>query len=120
MNNFKSTLTCSYCSKIYKDAIELPCKHILCKEHLTEKDIVKENRIKCGECKQEFQVKNNEFRATEIFKEQLDDFLFLSHREFSLKMKIQYSIQKLFEMYEEFTLNKTTLDLDVSMNISKK
>jgi hypothetical protein len=95
MNNLKATLTCSYCSKIFKDPIELPCKHILCKEHLTEKDIVKQNRIKCGECKQGFQVKDNDFNATEMLKDKLDDFLFLSHREFSLKMKIQYSIQKL-------------------------
>jgi hypothetical protein len=28
-------------------------------------------------------------------------------------MKIQYSIQKLFQMYEQFTLNKIKLDLDV-------
>ena len=79
MNNFKSTLTCSYCSKIFKDPIELPCGHHLCKAHLSEKDIIKENRIKCGECKQEFQVKDNEFKASEIFKEQLDELLFLSH-----------------------------------------
>jgi hypothetical protein len=99
MKRFKSSLSCSYCSKILKDPIELPCNHNLCKAHLSEKDIIKENRIKCGECKQEFQVKNNTFKATEMLKDKLDDFLFLSHREFSLKMKIQYSIQKLFQMY---------------------
>ncbi len=79
MNNFKSTLTCSYCSEIFKDPIELPCSHNLCKAHLTEKDIVKENKIKCVECKQDFEVKNNEFKATEILKDQLDELLFLSH-----------------------------------------
>ena len=109
MNRLKSSLTCSYCSKIFKDPVKLPCIHHLCKQHLTEKDNVKQNRIKCGECKQEFQVKNNEFKATEMLKDKLDDFLFLSHREFSLKMKIQYSIQKLFQMYEQFTLNKRHL-----------
>jgi hypothetical protein len=59
MNKLKSTLTCSYCSKIFKDPIELPCKHNLCKEHLAEDSVVKQNRIECVECKQEFQVKNN-------------------------------------------------------------
>jgi hypothetical protein len=114
MNRLKSSLTCSHCSKIFKDPVKLPCKHHLCKEHLTEKDIVKQNRIKCGECKQEFQVKNNEFKATEIIlKKQLDELLFLSDDEVSLKNKIEDSIRQFFQMYEQLTLNKTRIDLDV-------
>ncbi len=63
MINLKSTLTCSYCSKILKDSLELPCSHHLCKGHLAEKNVVKLKRIKCLECKQEFQVKDNDFKT---------------------------------------------------------
>jgi hypothetical protein len=85
----------------------------LCNEHLTENSVTKENRIKCGECKQDFQVKNNEFQSIKILKKQIDDFLFLSDEEFSLKKQIEGSIRKFFQLYEQFTLDKTKLDLDV-------
>jgi hypothetical protein len=113
MDKLKSTLTCSYCSKIYKDPIELPCKHNLCKEHLTEKDVTKQNRIKCAECKQDFVVKDNEFKTNYLYTKQLSEQAYLSYEEFTFKKKIQDSIRMIFQMYEEFTLNKTILDLDV-------
>jgi hypothetical protein len=113
MNRLKSTLTCSYCSKILLNPIELPCSHNLCMGHLVEKDVVKQNRIKCAECKQDFEVKGNEFKLNSLVKKLLDDQVYLSDEEFSLKKNIQDSIQKLFQMYEEFTLNKAKLDLDV-------
>ncbi len=62
------SLTCSYCSKIFKDPIELPCKHHLCKGHLTEKDIVKLNKMQCIECKQDFEVKDNDFKKSKYSK----------------------------------------------------
>jgi hypothetical protein len=113
MNNLKSSLTCSYCSKIYKDPIELPCKHNLCNGHLVEKDVVKQNRIKCLECKKEFTVKDNDFKFNSLIKKQLDELVYLSNEELSVKQKIQDSIRQFFQMYEEFILSKTTLDLDV-------
>jgi hypothetical protein len=113
MNRWKSSLTCSYCSKIFKDPIELPCKHALCKEHLVEIDIVKLNKIQCVECEQNYEVKDNDFKSIEILKKQLDDFPFLSDKEFALKNLIEGSIRKFFQMYEQFTLNRTKLDLDV-------
>jgi hypothetical protein len=109
----KSSLTCSYCSKILKDPIELPCSHNLCREHFTEKDVAKQNKIKCIECKQTFQVKDNDFKSQNFLKKYLDEFLFLSDEEFAFKNKIEDSIRTFFQVYEEFTLNKTTLDLDV-------
>ncbi len=113
MNRWKSTLTCSHCSKIFKDPIELPCKHHLCKGHLTEKTVAKENRIKCGECKSDFVVKDNYFKSNIIVKKQLDEHVYLSDEEVSLKKKIEESVRKFFEMYEQFTLDKTSIDLDV-------
>jgi hypothetical protein len=110
MNRLKSTLTCSYCSKIFKDPIELPCRHNLCKEHLTGKN---ENRIKCVECKQDFEVKDNDFKSNAFAKKQLDDHVYLRDEEFALKKQIEDSIRQFFQKYEQFTLNKTKLDLDV-------
>jgi hypothetical protein len=113
MNRLKSNLTCSYCSKIYKDPIELPCSHNLCNEHLMESSVVKQNRIECGECKQDYEVKENAFKLNSLVKKLLDDQVYLSDDDFSLKKQIQDSIRKFFQMYELFTLNKTNRDLDV-------
>jgi hypothetical protein len=113
MNRWKSSLTCSYCSKIFNDPIELPCSHNLCKRHLVEKVVVTENRIKCGECKKDFEVKDNDFKSIKILKKQLDDHVYFSDEEISLKKQIEDSIRQFFQMYEQFTLKKTTLDLDV-------
>ena len=66
MKRFKSSFACSYCSKILLNPIELPCSHNLCMGHLTEKDVVKQNRIKCAECKQDFEVKGNEFKLNSL------------------------------------------------------
>jgi hypothetical protein len=106
-------LTCLYCSKIYKYPIELPCSHHLCKGHLAEKDVVKLKRIKCLECKQDFDVSNNDFKTNSFVKKLLDDHVYLSKEELSSKKQIQDSIRQFFQMYEQFTLNKTTLDMDV-------
>jgi len=119
MNRLKSSLTCSHCSKIFKDPIELPCSHNVCSEHLTEKDVVKQNRIECAECKQEFQVKDNDFKSNNLVKKQIDDHAYLSEEEVSLKKQIEDSIRTFFQMYEQFCLNKTTLDLDVHKHFTE-
>jgi hypothetical protein len=105
--------TCSYCSKIFKDPIELPCKQHLCKGHLDEKYVTKEKRIKCGKCKKDFQVKDNDFKSNNLAKKQLDELIYLSDEEVSLKEQIEESIGKFFQSNEQFILNKTTIDLDV-------
>jgi hypothetical protein len=113
MNKLKSSLTCSNCLKIYKDPIELPCSHNLCKVHLVEKSVVQQNKIKCGECKKDFQIKDNEFKTINFINKLLDEHVYFSDEEISLKKQIEDSIRKFFQMYEEFCLNKTNRDLDV-------
>ena len=108
MNRLKSTLTCSYCSKIFKDPIELPCKHNLCKRHLTEKTTPKSKKMKCVDCKQAFDVKGKDFKTIDFVKKLLDDHVYLSDQELSWKKQIEDSIRQFFQMYEQFTLNKTT------------
>ncbi len=63
MNQLKSRLTCSYCSRIFKDPFELPCNHSICREHLIEDNVRKLDKIKCAECNEEFKVKDNEFKS---------------------------------------------------------
>jgi hypothetical protein len=75
MNRWKSTLTCSYCSKIFHDPIELPCSHNLCKSHLIVK---KENKIECIECKKEFQINDNDFKSNTFIRKQIDDHVYLN------------------------------------------
>jgi hypothetical protein len=82
----------------------------LCKEHLVEKS---ENKINCIECKSEFKVRDNDFKLNSLVKKLLDDHDYLSDEEFALKKKIEESIRIFFQMFEQFTLNKTKLDLDV-------
>jgi hypothetical protein len=113
MTRLKTSLTCSYCSKIFKDPIELPCKHNLCKRHLIEKSVIKQNRIKCVKCKQNFKVRDNDFKLNSLVKTLLDDHVYLSDEEFALKKKIEESIRMFFQMYEQFCLNKTRIDMDV-------
>jgi hypothetical protein len=113
MLKLKSQLTCSYCSKIFKDPIDLPCDDSICREHLTERDVVKENKIKCKECKQEFQVNDNEFRSNKTLRKLIESQSYLSEKEMSLKQKLEVSIRKYFEFYEKFIQNKSKLDLDV-------
>jgi hypothetical protein len=48
-----------------------------------------------------------------IQKEKVDELLFLNDEELSMKKQIVESIQMFIQMYEEFTLNKSKLDLDV-------
>ena len=40
-----------YCSKLLKDSVELPWDDSICREHLTERDVLKQNKIKCNEFK---------------------------------------------------------------------
>jgi hypothetical protein len=111
--SLKSNLTCSFCSKIFKDPVELPCEDFICKEHLTAKDVQKQNKIKCLECKKEFPVKNEEFKSVKLIQKQLNNKLYLSDNEKCLKKQIDESIRDFCKLYEEFTQNKTILDLNV-------
>ena len=108
----KSSLTCSYCSKIYKEPIELPCDDLICEEHLKEKEVVKQNKIKCLTCSKEFQVKGNDFKSVKSIQKQINAQIYLNEEEISLKKKIEDSIKLFYSMYEEFTSSKTQLDLD--------
>jgi len=58
-------------------------------------------------------VKDNDFKTNNLVKKQIDDHDYLNDEEFSLRNKIEDSLRKFFQMYEQFTLNQTRIDLDV-------
>jgi hypothetical protein len=109
----KSEVTCSYCSRIFRDPIDLPCGDSICREHLSDRDVVKANRIKCKKCSDEFGVKNNDFKSSNELKKLLESHSYLSEDEMSLKQELEQSIRTFFEFYDEFAQDKTQLDSDV-------
>jgi hypothetical protein len=109
----KSPLTCSYCSRIFKDPILLPCNDTICCQHLKERDVIKQNKIKCKKCKQEFRVKDNQFKSNEALAQLIESHSYLSDEEINLKQQLENSIRKFFEFYDEFNQNKTQLESDV-------
>jgi hypothetical protein len=108
----KHILTCSNCSKIFRDPIELPCKHSICQEHLTEKKFLNQNKIRCSKCKQDFEVKGSDFKSIELVKKMLENKIYFNEEEIFLKHKIEESIKHFYEMQDKFTLNRNQLDLD--------
>jgi hypothetical protein len=113
MLKLKLQLTCSYCSKIWKDPILLPCDEVICREHLAEREVVKENRIKCVKCKENFPIKGHEFKSIKMLKQLIEDKSYLSEEEINVKKNLEESIRKFFGFYDEFILNKSKVDTDV-------
>jgi hypothetical protein len=86
----------------------------MCREHLSERSVVKENKIKCKQCNEEFGVsKNNEFKPNEALTQSIERQSHLSDEETNLKQELQISIRKFFEFYDEFIRNKSSLESDV-------
>ena len=109
----KSQLTCSYCSKIFRDQIKLPCGDSICREHLSERNVVKQNKIKCKKCNDEFGVKNNQFKSNNELKSLMESHSYSSREEISLKYELEQSIRQFFEFYDEFIQNKNKIESDV-------
>ena len=106
LKSVKSQLTCSYCSKAFKDPILLPCGDSICRQHLKERDVVKQNKIKCRTCNEEFQVKNNEFKSNEAISKLIDSHSYLNEEETSLKHELE--VRKFSDLYDSFVQNIKT------------
>ena len=109
----KSLLTCSNCCKIFKDPVDLPCGDSICREHLSSREVVKENRIKCTKCNEEFQVTCDEFRSNKTLRKLIEDQSHLNGEEISLKLELEDSMRTFFEFYDAFIQNRTKLASDV-------
>jgi hypothetical protein len=84
-SKLKQSLTCSYCSKIYKNPIELPCEDCICREHLKDKKVLDKNKIQCVKCKQEFEVNESDFKSSKFIQRQVEGQVYLSDEEISLR-----------------------------------
>ena len=82
----------------------MPCENSVCREHLSERDVVKQNKIKCKECKGEFQVKETETNTT--LKKLIESQSYLSEKEINLKRDLEVSVRR-------FVQNKSKLESDV-------
>jgi hypothetical protein len=109
----KSQLTCSYCCRIFKDPIELPCEDNICRQHLSDREVLKQNSIKCKECNAEFGAKNNQFKSNEAFAKLIESHSYLSEDEFRLKEELEVSLRKFYQFYDELNQNKSKLESDV-------
>jgi hypothetical protein len=116
----KSSCTCSFCSKILKDPIILPCGDDICNEHLSEKAVLKQKKIKCNTCQKEYQIKNKKnFRSCNQLKMLIESQCYLSEEETGLKLDLEASIRKFYKCYDEFTRNKTQLESEVLIHFDE-
>jgi hypothetical protein len=92
----------------------LPCDDSICLEHLSDRDVVKENRLKCKECNREFQVTCDEFRKNKTLNKIVENQPYLDEEEIILKQELEESIKKLHQFYDEYNQNKTNRESLVS------
>jgi hypothetical protein len=74
----------------------LPCGDSICREHISERDVVKQNKIKCKQCNEEFQVTDHEFKSNKAFNNLIESQFYLSEKEKCLKEELEVSIRKFF------------------------
>jgi hypothetical protein len=113
----KSDLTCSFCSKIFKDPIRLPCDHAICEYHLKQKH----KQIQCSKCSQTHDLSKNDYKPYKdtAFRCFLDDFMFLSDEEKRLKHKLESCLSEYVQVHEEFTLNRVKLEMECFTHFSE-
>jgi hypothetical protein len=110
MSKRKREWTCSYCSKILKDPIDLPCNDSICRGHLSEKAVVKQKKIKCNDCKQDFQIKNNHFKSSNALTKLIESQSYLNEEEKGLKQELEVSVKQFFHIYGQIIENKAKLE----------
>jgi hypothetical protein len=91
----------------------MPCDDSICREHLSDKDVRKENKLKCKQCNEEFRVKDIEFKSNKALTKLIENHSYLNDEETDLKHQLEDSIRKFFESYDEFIQNKSILESDV-------
>jgi hypothetical protein len=91
-----------YCSKLLKHSIQLPCDESICREHLTERGVLKQNKIKC-----------NEFKSIVAFNQFKERQSYLVDEERSLKQELEDKIRNFFQFYEDFVQLRGNMDSDV-------
>ncbi len=75
---------------------------------LKERDVCKENKIKCNKCNKGFQIKNNQFNSNEALNKLKEKQPYLSEEETSLKQELEVSVRKFSDLYDSFVQNIKT------------
>ena len=107
----KSDFICSFCLKILKDPINLPCFDIICQSHLKETSISEKKCIECPTCKRNFNTDTHEFVPNKILKNLIDKQLFLSDEEKTLKKSLEKSLQEFFKLKDQYLEAKNGLEI---------
>ncbi len=89
----------------------LPCDDSICGEHLSETNVVKENKIRCKECNKRFEVTCDEFRTIKSLNKLIESQSYLSREERSLKHELEDKIRKFFQFYvDDFVQTREKID----------
>jgi hypothetical protein len=107
----KSDFVCSFCKKILKNPINLPCFDIICEHHLKEASVLKAKSIKCSTCKVTFNLDTHTFVPNRQLNNLLVKKQFLSDEEKDLKKSLERSLQDFFKLSENYHHAKNALDL---------
>jgi hypothetical protein len=107
----KTEFTCSFCMKIYRKPVILPCNHCLCEEHLKDLDVLKVKQIQCKTCKQEFDLDDNDFKPNEIVQNLIEKEMHLTEAEKAIKKISQTSLNEGLRLNDEHEDNKRILTL---------
>ena len=91
----------------------MPCDDSICREHLSERDACKENKIRCKGCNEEFKINDNEFRSIKNLKKLIESNSYLSEEEIRLKHELEEKIGKFFQFYDDFVQHREKMDSDV-------
>ena len=110
MSQMKCHFICSNCNKIFKHPILLPCYDTICEHHLREKTVLKQESIECKTCKQTFNL-DESFKSgpNKQLQTQLDNDIYLSNEEKSLKNALLESCANLDQMIREYHESKASL-----------
>jgi len=109
--SLKSELTCSYCMKIYRKPVILPCNDCLCEEHLKDKDVLKVKSIQCKTCNQEFSLDENEFKPNKIVQSLIEKEMHLTEAEKAIKKLSENFFNEGLRLNEELENNKRMFSL---------
>ena len=119
MMELLSDLTCTSCSKIFKSSIKFPCNDAEYKRHLSEPNVLKDDKKKCAECNQEFNLSDVEF-ITNITMEKLrEEEEYLSKDERKEKKSLEKAFEKFENLYQEFIKIKDSLETECHDHFSE-
>ena len=102
----KLDFECSYCNKILKNPLHLPCIcDTICAEHLKDSDVIKEKCIECNKCKEVFPLNENDFKSNRIVQNLLAKEIYLSDEEKNLKKSLESKLNAFYVRVEQLEQN---------------